>query len=225
MKKKLTIFVALLLVAIFFSTVVSHIPKIGIEMIYGIEFLFALFIVLSCFVNKWKTGFPTLILYFALFSLLININLLSPLKQIEDYSILRFFKLKMFCDKYLLGVPLALPLLIINLFVSKSVSRIEEVSVHFAKDTKDSKFLNIEKLNGATKFLSGSIKFTIFVSCINISIGILLEIFKNNLNFYDSLKATIPNFCMKIILITVPYIIVGLATSIRINSLGQTETL
>lgn len=224
MKKKLTILVVFLLVAIFLGTFFSQKPNIGIEIIFGIEFLFAFSILLISFVNKWKTGFPKVILCFVLFSLLININLLSPRRQIEDYSILRFFKLKMFCDKYLLGLPLALPLLIINLFVSKTVLRIAEVSTRFAKDTKDSKFLDIERLNGATKFLSGSIKLTIFVSCINISIGILMGIITSNLNFYDSFKATIPSFCMKIFLITVPYIIVGLAISIRTDSIEQTQT-
>ena len=249
----ITILVEFLLVTVFFSTFFSQMLNISIEIIFGIEFLFAFFILLSSFVNKWKTGFSTVILCFVLFSLSMNINILSPLQQIEDYSILRVFKLKLFCDKYLLGLPLALPLLVINLFVSKGVSRIAEVSARFAKDTEHSKFLDIEnrlteneissdkanklkeliqtdineseKLDGATKFLSGSIRLTIFVACINISIGILMGIFKSNLNFYDSLKATIPSFCMKIILITVPYIIVGMAIPIRTNSVGQTKTL
>ena len=78
---------------------------------------------------------------------------------------------------------------------------------------------------GQQKFLSGSIKYTIFLACINIIIGILMGIFKNNLIFYDSLKAIIPNFCMKIILITIPHIIVELAISIRINSVKETKTL
>ena len=78
MKKKLTILVVFLLVAIFLGTFFSQKPNIGIEIIFGIEFLFAFSILLISFVNKWKTGFPKVILCFVLFSLLININLLSP---------------------------------------------------------------------------------------------------------------------------------------------------
>ena len=221
-------------------------PSIVLEVLWGVEVIFAIEILLGAFIGRKNDRFSKMLLYFSLFSLALNIAFLrfglsSIMRQYEGISLICWFD-----EKYLLALIISIPLIITDvLLVSTPSFHISEVSARFALDSMNTKFFDIDnrlhkkeickeeadrqkklvqkdvdsqsKLAGAAKFLSGCVKACVLLLVLHLVIGTLLGIFASNYYFFDSLKATVPSFCVSSILFTVPQIIVGIAMNLKIK--------
>ena len=124
-------------------------PSIALEILWGIELMFAIVILLCTFADRTKDRFSAMFLCFSLFSLALNIALLrfglsSILRQYEGISLIRWFEEKAIDEKYLLAI-ISLPLIIADvLFASKASYLISEVSARFALDSMNTKFFEID---------------------------------------------------------------------------------
>ena len=124
-------------------------PSIALEILWGIELLFAIVILLGDFAGRTKDRFSALLLCFSLFSLTLNIALLrfglsSILRQYEGISLICWFEEKAIGENYLLALIISLPLIIAVLLVSKASYIISEVSARFALDSMNTKFFEID---------------------------------------------------------------------------------
>ena len=177
---------------------------------------------------------------------LLRFGLSSILQQYEGISLICWFDEKVIDKKYLLALIISIPLLITDvLLVSTPSFHISEVSARFALDSMNTKFFDIDNrlyrkeifeeeavrqkkivqkdvdsksmLAGAAKFLSGCVKACVLLLVLHLVIGTLLGIFASNYYFLDSLKATVPSFCVSSILFTVPQILTGIAMKLKIK--------
>ena len=226
-------------------------PSIVLEVLWGVEVIFAIEILLGAFVGRKNDRLSKMLLYFSLFSLALNIAFLrfglsSIMRQYEGISLICWFDEKVIDKKYLLALIISIPLIITYvLLVSTPSFHISEVSARFALDSMNTKVFDIDnrlhkkesckeeadrqkklvqkdvdsksKLAGAAKFLSGCVKVCVLLLVLHLVIGTLLGIFASNYYFFDSLKATVPSFCVSSILFTVPQIIVGIAMNLKIK--------
>ena len=177
---------------------------------------------------------------------LLRFGLSSILRQHEGISLICWFDEKVINKKYLLALIISIPLIITDvLLVSSPSFYISEVSTRFALDSMNTKFFDIDnrlhkkeiseeeadkqkklvqkdvdsksKLAGAAKFLSGCVKACVLLLILHLVIGTLLGSFASNYDFLDSLKATVPSFCVSSFLFTVPQIIIGIAVKLKIK--------
>lgn len=177
---------------------------------------------------------------------LLRFGLSSILRQYEGISLICWFDEKIIDKNYLLSLIISIPLIITDvLLVSSPSFYISEVSARFALDSMNTKFFDIDnrlhkkeiseeeadkqkklvqkdvdsksKLAGAAKFLSGCVKACVLLLILHLVIGTLLGSFASNYDFLDSLKATVPSFCVSSILFTVPQIITGIAVKLKIK--------
>lgn len=128
----------------------TPLPSIVLEILWGAEVLFAIVILLGTFVGRKNDKFSAMLLYFSLFSLALNIALLrfglsSILQQYEGISLICWFDEKVIDKKYLLALIISIPLIITDvLLVSTPSFHISEVSARFALDSMNTKFFEID---------------------------------------------------------------------------------
>lgn len=242
--KLITLTLILLMLLIPLPSIVLEILW-GTEVLFAIMILFATFADRKN--DKFSAKLLYFSLFsLALNIALLRFGLSSILRQSEGISLIGWFDGKVIDKKYLLALIISIPLIIADiLLVSTPSFHVSEVSTRFALDSMNTKIFDIDnrlhkkeipeeeadrqkklvqkdvdsksKLAGAAKFLSGCVKACVLLLVLHLVIGTLLGIFASNYYFFDSLKATVPSFCVCSILFTVPQIIVGIAMNLKIK--------
>lgn len=156
-EKKLSLKNVLGMVTAVAIVVMMFIPfsALALEIILGVETAFAVSILIYSFIKHHK-AMPKLVLFFALFSLIVNIGFtraaLTGYANGSQILVVEYFANVICGNNYIIGFIVALILMVVQILVIyKGVGRIAEVAARFSLDTMNQKFFEIDKNLGEKK--------------------------------------------------------------------------
>lgn len=220
-----------------------------LEVLFGIEAAFTAVILVYSFL-KHRKAMPVLVLFFAMFSLAVNISYtraaLLGYESGDQVSVVCFFADMLGGKSIPTGFIIAIILLIVHvIIITKGTARVVEVAARFSLDSINQKFFdNDEKLagnqiseeeaekqkevvqnevewysrlDGAAKFLNGSLKATIVIILVNLLGGFFVEKLKLGTPFLEGLEAVVRITTGNIVVFLLPSLIVSFALGIIVS--------